>query len=135
MNRKGKRYTEEELEKIKELYAKDYSASLILEKIDRPVSNSSDAGTWLWNMQKRLNLPKRGIGFRGIRNPSINKELLVNQLKRKLQLVRERQEKIPKIISKITNHKIKLEQEFSESFTIIKDLENKLSLLGAKKDD
>jgi len=128
MNRKGKRYTEEELKKIKELYAKGHSASLILKEIDRPVDHSSNAGTWLFQMQKRLNLPKRGVGFRGIRNKFVNKE----RLKRKLELVRKRKAKIPKIIKRIDTYKIKLQKELSELLSIINDLENELGLLGAK---
>lgn len=130
-SRKGKRYTEKELEKIKELYAKDYSASLILEKIGRAVAHSSEAGTWLFNMQKRLNLPKRGTGFQGIRNKFVNKERCIERLKVKLQKAKERKTKIHEIINDLDKHKEQLQKELQQTPLIIKDYETKIKRLEA----
>ena len=108
MSNKGKRYTEEELELIKQLYEKGYSASLIREKIGRPTPYYFSANSWLFLMQKRLKLPKRGVGFRGIRRDASNSE---EKRQEKMSRIKQRISKIMDILSNLKKYKIRLEQE------------------------
>ena len=108
MNRKGKCYTKEELELIKQLYEKGYSASLILEKIGRPSPYYYAANSWLFLMRRRLKLPKRGVGFRGVRRDASNSE---QKRQEKMKRVKQRISKITDMLSNLEKHKIKLEHE------------------------
>jgi hypothetical protein len=114
MSRKGEPYTQEEFERIKQLYAEGYSASLILEKIDRAVEcpegtpfRQQYEHAWLVQMQKRLNLPKRGAGFVGIRRGMRGTGQWVERLK-------ERKKKILRILDNLENHKLRLLKELRE---------------------
>lgn len=127
MNRKRKPYTDEELEQIRQLYAKGYSASLILDKINRPCANCMTAGTWLHNMQKRLNLPKRGLGFRSIRKHSPVVELAL--LKLEVERLKERKKKLPKILQDVEVHKLKVQKELQEVDTVILNLEKRRKIV------
>jgi hypothetical protein len=128
-NRKGKRYTEEEFGQIRQLYAKGYSASLILEKINRPCHSYMNAGNWLFNMQKRLNLPKRGLGFRGIRQ-GYSPVVELARLKLKVERLKERKTKLPKILRDVEDHKLKLQKELQEIDDAILTLGKTSSILG-----
>jgi chromosome segregation ATPase len=122
-NRKGRSYTKEELEQIKQLYAKGYSAGLILDKINRPCTNCMTAATWLHNMQKRLGLPKRGLGFRSIRKRWSSQ---VPHLKLEIKRLKERKKKLPQILQNVEIHKLKLQKELQEIEGSISSLEERL---------
>lgn len=125
MLRKRKRYTQEELDKIKELYMQGYSASLILEKICRvtPEDYSSfNANSWLYRMRKRLGLPKRGIGFRGIRRP--NPRQIQAQIKAQKKML-ERLQKIPLIIERYEKLITKLKEEQEKLRKILENIQEK----------
>lgn len=123
MNRKGRPYTKQELEKIKELYAKGYSARLILRKIGRGEWDVHAANNWLHNMRRRLGLPKRGRGFRGITVRDVDLNLKAKNIERKIKKIEKRLEKIPELIEK---HKTRIEELKKEK----QQLEsNRLSLL------
>ena len=118
MNRKGRPYTKQELEKIKELYVKGYSARLILRMIGRGEWDAYTANVWLYNIRRRLGLPKRGRGFRGITVRDVDLSLKAKKIELRIKKIEKRLKKIPELIEK---HKSRIEELKKEK----QQLENK----------